>query len=141
MTASYEKLIEELYKSDKSKLETALESDAKEILNDERMRSLLKEFILRLDKDSNFEPSSMTSIRYFELLKTIDNLQDFHRELEEVKSFGSRDHHLRKVVDESTLHRFVHRQKVKCYRNVDDSDEYNRFKEYLKNKYQSRRRH
>lgn len=141
MTASYEKLIEELYKTDKTKLETALESDAKEILNDERMRSLLKEFILRLDKDSNFEPSSMNSIRYFELLATIDSLQDFHREVEEVKNFGPRDQHLIKVVDDSSLHRFLHRQKVKCYRRVDDSDEYSRFKEYLKNKYQSRRRH
>lgn len=141
MTASYEKLIEELYKTDKTKLETALESDAKEILNDERMRSLLKEFIMRLDKDSNFEPSSMTSIRYFELLTTIESLQDFHRELEEVKCFGTRDQHLIKVVDDSSLHRFLHRQKVKCYRRVDDSDEYGRFKEYLKIKYQSRRRH
>lgn len=140
MTASYEKLIEELYKSDKSKIETALESDAKEILNDLKMRSLLSEFIRRLDKDSNFEPNSMTAIRYFELLIRIQSLDDFNRELDDIKCFYSRHNELKKVDDDSSLHRFVHKQKSKIYRKVDDSSEYKRFKEYLKTKYQSSRR-
>lgn len=140
MSASYEKLLEEFYKSDKSKLETALESDAKEILNDTNMRSLLQEFILRIDKNSNFEPNSMKAIRYFELLVTIHNFEDFQRDMEELSNFVSRESDLTDIVDDSSLHSFLQAQKLRAYRKVDDSLEYRRFKEYLKRKYQSRRR-
>jgi hypothetical protein len=139
MSASYERLLEEFYTSDRSKLEQVLQSDAKEILNDNCMKKLLKEFIVRLDKDSNFEPNSMKAIRYFELLSTIQNLEDFNREREEIKCFCSRQSDLA-VVDESSLNRFSEVQKMKVYRKVDESEEYRRFKDYLRVKYQSRRR-
>jgi hypothetical protein len=141
MSASYERLLEEFYTSDRSKLEQILQSDAKEILNDSSMKKLLKEFILRIDKDSNFEPNSMKAIRYFELLSTIENLEDFNRERDEIKCFCSRRQgDLSAVVDESSLRRFVEVQKMKVYRKVDESSEYRGFKDYLKVKYQSRRR-
>lgn len=138
MTASYEKLIEELYKSDKSKLESALESDVKEILNDTNMRNLLREFIARLDKDSNFEPNSMRAIRYFEVLLRVQSLEDFSREQEEIKCFCSREVEVNRVTDESSLTKFLQVQKKRIYRKVDDSHEHRQFKEYLKHKYQSR---
>lgn len=138
MTASYEKLIEELYKSDKSKLESALESDVKEILNDTSMRNLLREFIARLDKDSHFEPNSMRAIRYFEVLLRVSSLEDFNREREEIKCFCSREVEVNRVTDESSLTRFLQVQKRRIYHKVDDSHEHRQFKEYLKHKYQSR---
>jgi hypothetical protein len=140
MSASYERLLEEFYTSDRSKLEQVLQSDAKEILNDNCMKKLLKEFIVRLDKDSNFEPNSMKAIRYFELLSTIQSLEDFNREREEIKCFCSRQSDLDRVVDESSLNRFSEVQKMKVYRKVDEAYEYRRFKDYLRVKYQSRRR-
>lgn len=140
MSASYERLLEEFYTSDRSKLEQILQSDAKEILNDNSMKKLLREFIARLDKDSNFEPNSMKAIRYFELLSTIQNPEDFNRELDEIKCFCSRQGDLIAVVDDSSLNRFLEVQKMKVYRKVDEAHEYRRFKDYLKVKYQSRRR-
>lgn len=142
MSASYERLLEEFYTSDRSKLEQVLQSDAKEILNDSSMKKLLKEFIVRIDKDSNFERNSMKAIRYFELLSTIENVEDFNREREEIKCFCSRRQGdlITAVVDESSLRRFVEVQKLKVYRKVDESSEYSDFKDYLKVKYQSRRR-
>ena len=142
MSASYERLLEEFYTSDRSKLEQVLQSDAKEILNDSSMKKLLKEFIVRIDKDSNFERNSMKAIRYFELLSTIENVEDFNREREEIKCFCSRRQGdlITAVVDESSLKRFVEVQKLKVYRKVDESSEYSDFKDYLKVKYQSRRR-
>ena len=138
MSASYEKLIEEFYKADKSKLERALESDAKEILNDAVMRNLLHEYIVRLDKDTNFEANSMRAIRYFELLSSIHNLEDFQKNLEDLNNFCSNESDL-KIDDESSLHRFIHAQKHRTYRKVDESHEYRRFKEYLRRKYRTRR--
>ena len=142
MSASYERLLEEFYTSDRSKLEQVLQSDAKEILNDSSMKKLLKEFIIRIDKDSNFERTSMKAIRYFELLSTIENVEDFNREREEIKCFCSRRQGdlITTVVDESSLRRFVEEQKDKAYKTVDGSSEYSDFKNYLKVKYQSRRR-
>lgn len=139
MSASYERLIEEFYATDKSKLESALESDAKEILVDKNTRKLLQEFIVRLDKDSNIEPNSMRATRYLEVLLKVHNLEDFEREQEELKCLCPRESDLRRVVDESSLNRFLEVQKMRVYRRVDDSHEYRKFKEYLKVKYQSRR--
>lgn len=140
MSASYERLIEEFYTADKSKLESALESDAKEIISDKNTRNLLKEFIIRLDKDSNFEPNSMRAVRYFELLSAIHSLEDFRRELEEIKCFCSNESDLKKVIDDSSLNRFLEVQKLRIFRKVDDSHEYRRFKEYLRRKYHQSRR-
>lgn len=139
MTASYERLIEEIYTSDRPKLESAIESDAREILNDANMRKLLREFIVRLDRDSNIEPNSMKAIKYFELLASVKNIEDFNQEQEQLKCFCSKESDLKKAVDESSLNRFLRIQKMKCFRKVDDSFEYRKFKEYLKKKYQSRR--
>lgn len=138
MTASYEKLIEELYKSDKSKLEATLESDAKEILNDPAMRKLLKDFIVRLDRESNIVPNSLKAINYYELLASVKNLEDFTREQEELKRYCAKESDLGKVVDDSSLNRFLRLQKMKNVRKVDESYEYEKFKEYLKKKYQSK---
>lgn len=138
MTVSYEKLIEELYKSDKSKLEATLESDAKEILNDSSMRKLLSDFIVRLDKDSNIVPNSLRAIQYYELLASVKSLEDFARDKEELKRFCSKESDLLKVVDDSSLNRFLRLQKMKNYRKVDESYEYEKFKDYLKKKYQSK---
>lgn len=104
------------------------------------MRNLLKEFIIRIDKDSNWEPNSMIACRYFELLSTIHSLEDFNSTTDQFNSFGLSESDLKEVTDDSSLHRFLRTQKVKCYRRVDDSIEYLRFKEYLKRKYQTRRR-
>lgn len=139
MSASYERLIEELYTSDRAKLESAIESDAREILNDSNMRNLLREFVTRLDRDSNIEPNSMKAVRYFELLASVHNVEEFNREEEQLKCFCSKESDLKKVVDDSSLNRFLRIQKMKCYRKVDDSYEFRKFKEYLKTKYQSRR--
>lgn len=138
MTASYEKLIEELYKSDKSKLEATIESDAKEILNDSSMRKLLADFIARLDRTSNIIPNSLKAIQYYELLASVKSLEDFNREKDELKRFCSKESDLLKVVDESSLNRFLRLQKMKTYRKVDESYEYEKFKEYLKKKYQTK---
>lgn len=100
---------------------------------------MLKEFIVRIDKDSNFEPNSMRAIRFFELLTTINKLEDFERDREELKCFCSRESDLIKVVDESSLNHFVEVQKLKIYRKVDESYEYREFKEHLKIKYKTRR--
>lgn len=139
MSASYERLIEELYTTDKSKLESALESDVKEILSDKNTRKLLKEFIIRLDKDSNIEPNSMKSIRYYEVLLRINNIEEFNQEQEELQCFCHNQSDLNKVVDDSSLNKFAEEQKLKIHRKVDESHEYRRFKEYLKTKYQTRR--
>jgi hypothetical protein len=140
LSASYETLIEALYTSDKPKLEAALESDAKEVLNDAKMRDLLKNYILRIDKDSNFEPQSMKAVRYFELLETIRTLEEYNQALESLKCFCTKESDLCKVVDESSLRRFIQVQKRKIFRKIDESHEYSEFKADLKFKYQKRRR-
>lgn len=139
MSASYERLIEELYTSDRAKLESTLESDAKEILNDSNMRKLLREFVVRLDRDSNIEPNSLKAVRYFELLASVHNMDEFNRDQEQLKHFCSKESDLTKVVDDSSLNRFLRIQKMKCCRKVDESYELRKFKDYLKTKYQSRR--
>ena len=141
MSASYESLLEEFYTSDRSKLEQVLQSDAIVILNDSSMKELLKKFIERIDKDSNFERKSMEAIRYFELLSTIENVEDFNREREKIQEFYSGQNDLiTAVVDESSLQRFVEVQKDKAYKTVDESSEYSDFQICLKVKCQSRRR-
>jgi hypothetical protein len=146
MTASYERLLEEFYMTDRSKLEHLIQSNAIEILNDDNMRNLLRGFIERLDKDSNFETNAMKAVKYFEILITINTVDDLLRERDEVENYCSRLSDLTNVLnDSSSLNQFVNDQKHKSYREVDDSDEFSRFKDYLRHKYQSsnrrRRRH
>lgn len=137
MSKSYEKLIEELYATDKLRLESTLESDAKEILNDTKMRDLLQGYITRLDKNSHIEPNSLIAIRYFEALLRIHNLEDFKQEQYDLEDFCT-NRYLLKVVDDSSLHEFLEAQKLKIYRKVDESYEYRNFKDYLRKKYQAK---
>lgn len=148
MTASYERLLEEFYTSDRKKLEHLIESNAIQILEDANMRNLLSCFIDRLDRGSNFETNAMKAVKYFEVLSTINTINDLHAALDEVEKFctKSRDQISSQVVDESTLNEFLHEEKRKTYHDIDDSDEFSRFKDYLRQKYQSsssrrRRRH
>ena len=105
------------------------------------MKNLLKEFILRIDRDSNFERNSMKAIRFFDLLSTIKNVEDFNREREKIQELYSGQNDLiTAVVDESSLQRFVEVQVLKVYRKVDESTEYSDFKNYLKVKYQQKER-
>lgn len=145
MTASYERLLEEFYTSDRAKLEHLIQSNAIEILNDENMRNLLKGFIERLDRDSNFETNSMKAVKYFEILITINTVDDLLLLRDEVENYCSRLSDLTNVSDTSSLNLFIDDQKHKSYRDVDDSEEFSRFKDYLRHKYQNssrrRRRH
>ena len=138
MSASYEKLIEEFYKADKSKLERALESDADQTLNDDGMRHLLKEYIRRLHKDSNLPIPAMRTIKYFELLSSVNNIEDFRRELEQLNNFSSKVRDL-SLDDESSCSSFVKEQKKQTCLKIDGSDEYKKFKEHLRRKYRRRR--
>ncbi|CRL00770.1 CLUMA_CG014025, isoform A [Clunio marinus] len=140
MTASYEKLIEEMYTSERAKLESTLESDAKEILNDKKTRNLLKEFIVRLDRHSNFEPNSLRMIILFELIAPILTMDDFYQNQDELMWYCTNESDLIKVNDETSLKAYLESQKFTIYKRVDESYEYRKFKEYLRMKYEKRRR-
>lgn len=149
MTTSYERLLEELYTSDKAKLEDLIESDARQILNDPNMRELLKGFIERLDPDRKFDPNAMKAVKYFETLSTISTLNDLQMRRDEVENFCSKLSDLTNVVDEQTLNKFLDDERKKTHQEVDDSREFNEFfKPYLRQKYEKyqksshrRRRH
>lgn len=146
MTKSYEKLLEEFFTTDRWKLEQISVSDPKEILNDNGLKKLLKNFIERLDKDSFNKPNSLIAIENFDLLSTLQSLEDFSEKQDEIKCFCSRQSDLAAVVDESSLNRFVEVQKIKLYDEVGESYEYHQFKDYLSKKCKSkkswfRRRH
>lgn len=142
MTASYDRLLEIFCLSDKERLQHLIELDVIHILEDADTRNLFKGFIERLDRDSNFDTNAMKAVKYFDILSAINTLDDLRAVRDEVEKFCSKLSDLTNVVDESTLNGFLHEQKKKTYRDVDDSDEYRRFKEYLRHEYQkpSRRR-
>lgn len=137
MSSSYEERLKEFFTSGSSKQEQVAASDAKEILNDDKKKKLLKDFIERLDKDSSNKPNSWIAIEYFDLLSTIQNLEDFTREKEKIKDFYLPQSELiavAAVLDESTLNRFVREQKLMAYEEVGESYEYTEFKSYLAGK-------
>lgn len=140
MTASYEELLKEFFTNDRWKLEEVAVSDAKELLNDDKKRVLLKKFIERLDKDSSNRPNSWKAIDNFELLNKVQNLEDFNQEKDRIKKFCSPISDLKAVVDESSLNSFVEVQKMKIYKRVDDSHEIQEFRDYLTRKKQAKNR-
>lgn len=118
-----------------SEIKTAIVSEVPQVFNDKKLLKVFEDFINKLDKNPDTEPSvierePLKDIKYFQLLLTIENFKIFTKKLEEIKVYCS-DTNLINGTNDSTLKMFLDKEKSDIYHRVDGSTEFKEFKRIL----------